>query len=256
MKRDLVRVARYVSARRGDLGLTQEQLAERASVDRKTIYNLESGERWPQAGTRSRVERALGWYPGDLVRLSEGQEPIEYEPPPPGRELLADLVRDRMGELGLTWADVARDAALSERDLEELRRSWAPRSATAAGLDRAMRWQPGSVTAVLAEQRRPAAMEIVPPRGTRVSERRDLADIGPPGEDDFSFLAFSRRGGGHRVYVAWEGPLPEDMDAVEDAFYTFSTMMRGMDSNARTRSGSDETEATHLRDERRASGDS
>lgn len=72
---DRRRVARYVASRRGALGLSQEELAAQARVDTKTIYNLESGERWPQAQTRSRIEAALGWLDGDLVHIAEGGEP-------------------------------------------------------------------------------------------------------------------------------------------------------------------------------------
>ncbi|MEU5884218.1 helix-turn-helix transcriptional regulator [Spirillospora sp. NPDC047279] len=75
MELDRERIAKYVVARRGSLGLTQEQLAERAGVTVKTIYNLEAGERWPQARTRSAIEDALQWRSGDLVRIGEGLEP-------------------------------------------------------------------------------------------------------------------------------------------------------------------------------------
>ncbi|MBW8482232.1 helix-turn-helix domain-containing protein [Actinomadura parmotrematis] len=72
---DRERVAKYVVARRGALGLTQERLAERAGVTVKTVYNLEGGGRWPQARTRSALEAALDWEPGDLGRIAEGGEP-------------------------------------------------------------------------------------------------------------------------------------------------------------------------------------
>lgn len=72
---DRERVARYVIDRRGGLGLTQEELAERAGLDRKTIYHLESAERWPQVKTRGALEEALGWASGDLMRIAEGGEP-------------------------------------------------------------------------------------------------------------------------------------------------------------------------------------
>lgn len=70
------RVARAVVARRGALGLSQEQLASRATVDPKTIYNLESGERWPQAKTRAKIEDALEWAEGDLDRIADGETPL------------------------------------------------------------------------------------------------------------------------------------------------------------------------------------
>lgn len=70
------RVARAVMARRGVLGLTQEALAEKAGVDHKTIYNIESAERWPQAKTRAKIEDALEWIDGDMLRIADGDTPL------------------------------------------------------------------------------------------------------------------------------------------------------------------------------------
>ncbi|GAA4237417.1 hypothetical protein GCM10022254_49420 [Actinomadura meridiana] len=96
---DRERVAKYAVARRGSLGLTQEQLAERAGVTVKTVYNLESGERWPQARTRSAVEDALRWHPGDLARIGEGLEPQD------GR----DHVAPELAELNAYFAELRTD---------------------------------------------------------------------------------------------------------------------------------------------------
>jgi transcriptional regulator with XRE-family HTH domain len=77
---DRVRVGRYIEDRRGFLGMSQKQLADAAGVDIKTIYNLESGRRWPVATTRGAIEVALEWSPGDLTRIAEGGEPtVEVE---------------------------------------------------------------------------------------------------------------------------------------------------------------------------------
>ena len=70
---DRRRAARQVIVRRGELGLSQPALAEAAGVDPKTIWNLESGERWPIAKNRTKIERALGWAEGDLARIAEGR---------------------------------------------------------------------------------------------------------------------------------------------------------------------------------------
>lgn len=80
-RRDLARAAEYVAARRGELGLTQAALAEAGGIDVKTIYNLESATRWPQARNRDAIEKALGWQAGDLQRVASG-----YEPTPPLRK--------------------------------------------------------------------------------------------------------------------------------------------------------------------------
>jgi transcriptional regulator with XRE-family HTH domain len=60
---DLRRIGRAVAARRGELGLTQQDLADAAGIDLKTVYNLESGTRWPIARTRGAIAAALGWGP-------------------------------------------------------------------------------------------------------------------------------------------------------------------------------------------------
>ena len=83
------RAARTVAARRGELGMTQQELADAAGVDSKTIYNLESRGRWPIARTRALVEKALGWPVGEMQRIAENEPEPEPEP-----DILPDGVRD------------------------------------------------------------------------------------------------------------------------------------------------------------------
>ena len=106
---DRERVAKYVVARRGSMGLTQEQLAERAGVTVKTIYNLEAGERWPQARTRSAIEVALDWRPGDLVRIGEGLEPVSS-----ASEDMSLALRE-LAELNAYFADLQVDVGDKRR---------------------------------------------------------------------------------------------------------------------------------------------
>lgn len=103
---DRERVAKYVAARRGALGLTQERLAERAGVTVKTVYNLEAGERWPQARTRAAVEAALRWRAGDLVRIAGGDEPLGTEP---------EDARGELAELSAYFAELRADAGEKRR---------------------------------------------------------------------------------------------------------------------------------------------
>ncbi|GAA2586149.1 helix-turn-helix transcriptional regulator [Actinomadura fulvescens] len=105
---DRERIAKYVVARRGSLGLTQEQLAERAGVTVKTIYNLEAGERWPQARTRSAIETALEWRSGDLVRVGEGLEPARQETD-------MTVVLRELEELNAYFADLQADSGDKRR---------------------------------------------------------------------------------------------------------------------------------------------
>lgn len=71
---DRKRAARLTAARRGELGMTQQQLADTAGVDVKTIGSLERRGRWPIARSRARIEAALRWPPGELERLAEDSD--------------------------------------------------------------------------------------------------------------------------------------------------------------------------------------
>lgn len=76
---DQERVAETVRVRRGELGLTQQQVAEAAGVDTATISSLERAERWPWARNRTRIEGALGWQPGSLEAIGRGGQPTPVE---------------------------------------------------------------------------------------------------------------------------------------------------------------------------------
>src|SRR6185437_10027978 len=71
---ELRRAGSAVAARRGELDMTQQDLADAAGVDLKTVYNLESGSRWPIARTRVAISRALGWGGDGLARLVAAAE--------------------------------------------------------------------------------------------------------------------------------------------------------------------------------------
>lgn len=73
---DQDRVAEYVRTRRGELGLTQAQLASKARIDTGTISSLERAERWPWTRNRTAIDLALGWMPGGLERIGSGREPL------------------------------------------------------------------------------------------------------------------------------------------------------------------------------------
>jgi transcriptional regulator with XRE-family HTH domain len=65
---DLQEVGDYVQTRRGHLGLSQVQLADRAGVDKGTISRLETGAGWPWSTKRAAIERALGLQSGALTQ--------------------------------------------------------------------------------------------------------------------------------------------------------------------------------------------
>lgn len=63
--------------------MTQQELADAAGVDLKTVYNLESGGRWPNARTRAAVAGALGWDGGSLAAIRAGEDiPADAAVPP------------------------------------------------------------------------------------------------------------------------------------------------------------------------------
>jgi len=72
---DWSRLGPRVTARRGSLGLSREQLAERAGVDASTIAAIETEARPRRAQTIGRLERALGWAEGSGLRIVAGGEP-------------------------------------------------------------------------------------------------------------------------------------------------------------------------------------
>lgn len=99
-RRDIARAAAYVAARRGELRLTQIAFAKASGIDVKTVYNLESASRWPQARNRTAIESGLGWQAGDLQHVAEGGEPtppLRRPGSPPSAS--APVQRWFMGEL-------------------------------------------------------------------------------------------------------------------------------------------------------------
>ncbi|NKS64600.1 hypothetical protein GS966_20210 [Rhodococcus hoagii] len=67
--------------------MDQIELARVAGVDAKTVRSLEKGDRWPRDSTRAKIEVALGWLPGSLEAITEGQDPTPLprsQPPLPG----------------------------------------------------------------------------------------------------------------------------------------------------------------------------
>jgi DNA-binding XRE family transcriptional regulator len=118
---ELQRIGRAVAARRGELGMTQQELAGTAHVDLKTIYNLESGTRWPIARTRVAISAALGWQGDALAALRDspagrsGVGPLLAVVPPPGGkpEPLDGLPLDEAAALAPLEAAITERAAVA-----------------------------------------------------------------------------------------------------------------------------------------------
>jgi len=67
---------RAALARRGELELTQLDVAAAAGVDVQTYRALETGESWPWAKNLVAIARALGFEPGELQQIADG-EPVK-----------------------------------------------------------------------------------------------------------------------------------------------------------------------------------
>ena len=114
MKRRREVAAAAFAARRDELKMTQEDVAYRAGVVVKTVYNFETG-RWPNGRTRARLERAVGWESGAIERLTAEPEP---ELPPKLLELASQLSADEKEALVRTvtrWIREQRDEGPSQK---------------------------------------------------------------------------------------------------------------------------------------------
>lgn len=61
--------------------MTQAELAHQAGVGVETVGNLETAKRWPRSVSLSRIEAALGWTSGKLLRIAlEGMPNIDGSP--------------------------------------------------------------------------------------------------------------------------------------------------------------------------------
>lgn len=70
-----------IADRRSELGLTQQQLAERAGIARPTLGNIERGVKVPRPVTMGKLDKALEWPAGTTRSHAAGQAPhlLEYE---------------------------------------------------------------------------------------------------------------------------------------------------------------------------------
>lgn len=109
------------------LGLTQEQLAERAQVHVSTLSTFFNGHHWPQARTRAKLEAALQWPVGTLQEISAGAKPPGEPKPTDADPIEAQILAiphllDQDRELFLRVYKTRRDEHTARRldDLEEL----------------------------------------------------------------------------------------------------------------------------------------
>ena len=120
-KDELLRVGRTVVSRRGELGMTQQDLADRARVDLKTVYNLEAGARWPIAKNRAAVSAALGWAPDTLAAIRAGGTPFpvvaavpDRNPGVSFRDLMSRILTDDLERLIAGTVTMTEDQRVAE----------------------------------------------------------------------------------------------------------------------------------------------
>ena len=134
---------RAAVARRGELALTQRELAQLAAVSARTIEKFERQRIWPTARTLAQIERlGLGWYAG---YLSEYAARVDDQ----------DDTRDETAEINELHRMIA-DAQERIRELEDRRRARGALGDVAEMRDRLDRIEPPGAEPDEMEQDPPA----------------------------------------------------------------------------------------------------
>lgn len=97
-----------------ELDLTRQALAERAGVTPDTVGDFLAGRRWPQNASLLRIENALDWPTGYLVRVASGDEPTVT---PPSDDVLLHLPESALEGL----SPAAREEVAARAKAEALR---------------------------------------------------------------------------------------------------------------------------------------
>jgi transcriptional regulator with XRE-family HTH domain len=115
-------VGQVIRRRRGEMGLTQEQLAENAGIAPTSIVRLENGEiERPRAATLTKVAGALGLPSGELARFVGTVHRPAVGDTDAGAPFTAVYERD--GDWWIGYIEELPGANAQERTLEEARQS-------------------------------------------------------------------------------------------------------------------------------------
>lgn len=68
IEQSLNRLAKQIASLRNSKGLTQEQLADKADIDRVALANIETGKRRPTVTTLLKLANALSTNPADFFK--------------------------------------------------------------------------------------------------------------------------------------------------------------------------------------------
>jgi|SRR5690606_7104785 len=74
------RLAQAIEARRGELGLSLREVAERAGITGETLRAVRRGSNEPSQLTKRGIERALRWAPGSVDAILAGGDPTPAGP--------------------------------------------------------------------------------------------------------------------------------------------------------------------------------
>lgn len=81
-ERSNAEVARYITHRMRELGLTRNALLDRTKISPKTLTALLDGTRKSQEDTEARIEPVLRWALGSIRDIRAGDEPTPLPDPP------------------------------------------------------------------------------------------------------------------------------------------------------------------------------
>jgi transcriptional regulator with XRE-family HTH domain len=69
----IARAGAAVAARRRELDISQRTLAKEKIINAGALISFEKGRSWPRKSTQEKLEGLLGWPPGTIARLRQGQ---------------------------------------------------------------------------------------------------------------------------------------------------------------------------------------
>lgn len=96
----MIYVGAQVAQRRRELDVSQRKLAENKIISAGTLIAFEKGRSWPRESTRTKLEEALGWPPGEIVRLR--RQFATHSTPGPAPQPVDEGERTELLEVGGT----------------------------------------------------------------------------------------------------------------------------------------------------------
>lgn len=160
-------VAQRIEERMGELALTRTDVIRASGVSPMTFRALLAGERTGyRDGSLHAVSKALGWAPTAIIDLTKtGKEPALIGRPSEPWVMVARRIDERMAELEIVQADVARIARVSAATVRSLlnadRDNYRPGSMRS--VSRALSWTPISIEELARAGTEPTPVSGLPP---------------------------------------------------------------------------------------------